>query len=412
MTRFTTRVYTISNLIFFSYLGTLARLGLQSLTTYPGAPVAGTGVLWANFTGCFIMGFVGELRGLLEIDSSSSSSSTSAETQAEEDGGVSNGNPQEEEEGGQLPIQLEVSTGDRAAAQPPRLQDSTNARRKKKRKQTTTTTPPPPLYIGLTTGLCGCMTSFSSFTRDLFLALSSSPLPSSSSSSSPPKAAPPSAGHALLSTLALTILTLSLSLSALQSGTHLGSLLLPYTRKPPPLFVTCTTPLLLLLLTLSSYPTILTLLLVTNHHTYQTSTSTLYALLFAPPACLARYYLSRRLNPVFPGFPLGTFAVNVSGTLILGAAWDVQHRTERMVSCRVLQGVMDGGCGCLTTVSTWVVEIRGLAGAGAGAGKEGRGWGWGKAYGYALASVVAGLVALVAVVGGVKWSGGLGGRVC
>ncbi|KAI4143990.1 MAG: hypothetical protein L6R39_004363, partial [Caloplaca ligustica] len=47
VSRFATQLYTISHLIFFSILGTLARLGLQALTSYPGAPIQ-TGLLWAN----------------------------------------------------------------------------------------------------------------------------------------------------------------------------------------------------------------------------------------------------------------------------------------------------------------------------------------------------------------------------
>lgn len=59
VTRLATEFYTISYLILFSILGTLARLGLQALTFYPGAPVA-TGVLWANVAGSFIMGFLAQ----------------------------------------------------------------------------------------------------------------------------------------------------------------------------------------------------------------------------------------------------------------------------------------------------------------------------------------------------------------
>lgn len=45
VSKFATELYTVSYLVFFSFLGTLARLGLQALTFYPGAPTV-TGVLW------------------------------------------------------------------------------------------------------------------------------------------------------------------------------------------------------------------------------------------------------------------------------------------------------------------------------------------------------------------------------
>ncbi|CAG8615788.1 1039_t:CDS:2 [Scutellospora calospora] len=45
-----TTLYTVSHLIFFSILGTLARLGVQWFSFYPGTPIV-TPVLWANVGG-------------------------------------------------------------------------------------------------------------------------------------------------------------------------------------------------------------------------------------------------------------------------------------------------------------------------------------------------------------------------
>ncbi|KAL1635075.1 hypothetical protein SLS58_010415 [Diplodia intermedia] len=98
----------------------------------------------------------------------------------------------------------------------------------------------------------------------------------------------------------------------------------------------------------------------------------LFACVLAPPGCLLRFYASVKLNGLIPSFPLGTFAVNVFGTAALGMAFDLQHvplddsnaASASMVGggrlgCQVLEGVMDGFCGCLTTVSTWVAELSG-----------------------------------------------------
>ncbi|KAK3680177.1 hypothetical protein LTR78_000554 [Recurvomyces mirabilis] len=65
--RWLTELYTISYLIFFSILGTLARLGLQWLTFYPRAPIV-TPVIWANFAGSMFMGFLAEDQGLFRDD--------------------------------------------------------------------------------------------------------------------------------------------------------------------------------------------------------------------------------------------------------------------------------------------------------------------------------------------------------
>ena len=65
-----TELYTVSYLIFFSILGTLARLGVQWITFYPGTPVV-TPVIWANFGGSLIMGFLAEDQGLFRDNSNS-----------------------------------------------------------------------------------------------------------------------------------------------------------------------------------------------------------------------------------------------------------------------------------------------------------------------------------------------------
>lgn len=52
-------LYTISHLIFFSIIGTLARLGVQWFAFYPGTPIV-TPVIWANVGGSFLMGFLSE----------------------------------------------------------------------------------------------------------------------------------------------------------------------------------------------------------------------------------------------------------------------------------------------------------------------------------------------------------------
>ena len=68
------------------------------------------------------------------------------------------------------------------------------------------------------------------------------------------------------------------------------------------------------------------------------------------------------------------------------------------VGCQVLQGVQDGFCGCLTTVSTWVSEINGL--------KRRHGWL------YAFASVMGALSLMVVIMGSVRWPRGYGTPTC
>ncbi len=76
-----------------------------------------------------------------------------------------------------------------------------------------------PLYVGLATGFCGSFTSFSSFIRDLFLALSND-LPVPGADAGPVLAR--SGGQSFLALLAVAVATVALSLSGLFVGAHLA----------------------------------------------------------------------------------------------------------------------------------------------------------------------------------------------
>ena len=133
----------------------------------------------------------------------------------------------------------------------------------------------------------------------------------------------------------------------------------------------------------------------------------LFALVFAPLGCFARFRLSLWLNGRFKSFPLGTFVANAFGTLILGLCYDLQHVAlpdagglagGGLTGCQVLQGIQDGFCGCLTTVSTWSLELKGLRRS--------------HAYFYGTISVVVSLLTLVVVMGTVRWTIGFAAPTC
>jgi CrcB protein len=114
-----------------------------------------------------------------------------------------------------------------------------------------------------------------------------------------------------------------------------------------------------------------------------------------------------KLNGLKPSFPVGTFVVNIFGTIILAMAWDLQHAPlgslggrigGGLVGCQVLQGVMDGFCGCLTTVSTWVLELTSLRRK--------------HAYTYGVASVGVALAFMTIIMGSLRWTRGFADPVC
>ncbi|KAI9759662.1 MAG: hypothetical protein M1835_000328 [Candelina submexicana] len=369
--RFATELYTVSYLILFSILGTLARLGLQALTVYPGAPVI-NGSLWANFGGSLIMGFLAEDRKVFR------------------------------EEWGRKPtsdIESPSSKSEDLAALG---------------KAHATVKRTIPLYIGLATGFCGSFTSFSSFMRDAFLALSND-LPTPLYHPSPTNQATTTTvrrngGYSFMAVLAIIIITPSLCLVSLQFGAHLALVADPFL---PSLHFTFQRKVVDRALVAIAWLIWLGAIFITifppdrpvgpaSKGTWARETwrsQALFALVLAPLGCLLRFYASLHLNGRISSFPLGTFTVNIFGALVLGMCYDLQHSNiGGRVGCQVLQGVMDGFCGCLTTVSTWVAELKGLRRR--------------HAYIYGGVSVAVALAGLVVVMGSLRWTKGFRAPVC
>lgn len=101
---------------------------------------------------------------------------------------------------------------------------------------------------------------------------------------------------------------------------------------------------------------------------------------------IARYYVGQWLNPSEPGrVPWGTFAVNASGSLVLGllALLVLERLPESYRPLYILLGV--GFCGGFTTFSTFEWELFKLL-------REGS---WGIAFGYLIGSVLAGFVGIL-----------------
>jgi fluoride exporter len=111
----------------------------------------------------------------------------------------------------------------------------------------------------------------------------------------------------------------------------------------------------------------------------------LLAAIFAGGAAgaLARVGLDRLYPPPAGGWPWVTFAINISGSFLLGClATRIEHRPPRSRHLRPL--VTTGLCGTYTTFSTMQVEILRMF-------DHDRP---GLAAGYAVASIVGGLIAV------------------
>lgn len=343
-----TELYIVSWLIFFSLWGTLARLGVEAITLYPNSPFPSR-VLWANLGGSFAIGFLVEDRRLFQ-----------------------------EEWGSPDPNAPASNHG--------------------KVKKTI------PLYIGLATGFCGCFTSFSSFMRDAFLALTNalqSPSPNSPYHTDP-NVAPRNGGFSFLALLAILIAHPAISLAALQVGAQVALVSQPFLPTIPFKFGRKILDPLAVLLGFGCWLGAVFLAIWPAGNAVQWRSRAVFPLVFAPPGCLLRFYISKHMNARIPAFPLGTFVVNMFGTAVLGMAFDLQHASgigaTNATSCAVLQGIMGGFCGCLTTVSTWVAELQGL--------RRGHAWIYG------LASVGVGLALMVMIMGSMGWTAGFARPAC
>ncbi|TKA79227.1 hypothetical protein B0A55_03956 [Friedmanniomyces simplex] len=353
---------------------------MQWLTFYPGTPIV-TPVIWANFAGCVLMGFLSEDQALFRDEWAS------VEAGSEKGGHITD-------------------------------MEAKNKAERSKRKKTI------PLYIGLATGFCGSFTSFSSFARDFFLALSNDlptpvnhPADLASTSPTTTSTMPRPRGYSFEAWAAVVIATLALALGGLMVGAHIALFLDSVTPRIPKHLTRRFIDPAIVFLAWGSWLGAIFLAIwppdrpsgPSSHGSWANETwrgQALFALVFAPAGCLLRFYASLKLNGLVPTFPLGTFAVNMLGTAVEGMCYDIQHVGVGImgrigggrVGCQVLQGVQDGFCGCLTTVSTWAAEIHGL---------RSRHW-----YAYAAASVLGALCLMVIIMGSVRWSVGWSSPVC
>lgn len=371
-TRFATELYTHSWLIFFSILGTLARLGVEALARYPNVPFTST-VLWANVFGSLFLGFLTEDRRIFR------------EEWGVFDSNRNSFNPADEET---------ASVRSRAKRNHTRVKKTI------------------PLFIGLATGFCGSFSSFSSFMRDSFLALTNDlPAPSPGY----PVASPPdhplhprNGGYSFMAVVGMLISQPALSISGYHVGAHIALAVDPIIPTLPFRFIRRILDPLAVLLAFGCWlGAVLLTIFPANHYRWRASAT--LALVFSPVGCLFRFYASKYLNARLPWFPLGTFSVNMFGTAVLGMCWDLQHAPSIVgadpnphslsyAGCAVLQGVIDGFCGATTTVSTWVAELSAL--------RRGNG------YVYGVVSMGLGLTLLVCTMGAMGWTVGFGRSVC
>lgn len=196
--------------------------------------------------------------------------------------------------------------------------------------------------------------------------------------------------------LAKTIFTLAISLSSVKLGLHLARLISRRFPRVPPAspWLGISFSILSVLVYAATFPAYFRASPSFRHQATA-------AMLFSFPGTLTRYVLAVKLTPLLTLFPLGTFVANAGGTALLGAFHILQRlpRQPSQNACAILEGLIDGYCGCLTTVSTFAVEV--------GALKTRRAWL------YVILSWAVSQLLLLVVVGSSWWGGGVDeSRMC
>ena len=346
--------YTHSYLVFFSILGVLSRLGLDALNTYPGAPLSTT-VVWANVGGSLIMGYLREERMLFRRHWNEA-----------------------------LKQSREAARSSDSSDEDPSYEEAASSAYIKQRSTVHG-------FIGLTVGFCGTFTSFADIIRDAFLALSND-LDTAPFSMQVTQNIPQirNNGYSTLAVIGVVWIEVSMSLAALILGGHIGVATHRLTDRLPTFSVERITDRIVVVFGWGAWLGAVLMAIWPPRNEWRGQA--VFAVLFAPLGAMLRFHLAKQLNPKISSFPLGTFAANVVGTCILGMIWDLQHSqvANLLISCQILQGVGDGFCGALTTVSTWVLELKSLR--------------LKHAYVYGFASLTTTFAFMITIMGSLRWT--------
>jgi CrcB protein len=330
-------LFLYSQLTFYGMLGTLARLGLTRLTSFEGS-LAG-GVLWANFGGSLLMGI------LKSWDGSTSS----------------------------------LLNGDHKPIVGPKYKSQADI----------------PWFVGVTTGLYGSFTSFSSFIEVMFNVSAHKQVDGLYSYPNP--------GYGVMALIAYAILTMAVSVGGYKAGSHIAKglkeLSIPVDK------FEAVADVGIMVIGVSGWIVVLVLAVVMNHGSWRYWS---LCCVFSPFGVFVRYIFAQWWNRVSKRFMFGTFAANVLGTTIMsillllqtgksmsGNGPIVSHR----VRCTVISGLRDGFCGSLTTISTFAAECNNL--------KRLR-----DAYSYAFISIAVSYIIMVLIRGVYIWVHGSTTPVC
>ncbi|CAG8641662.1 9772_t:CDS:2 [Paraglomus occultum] len=239
-----------------------------------------------------------------------------------------------------------------------------------------------PLYVGIATGLCGSITSFSSFELATFRAVINDGI-----------------GYGIMAGLTHVMITVGMSVVAFRFGKDLTEVVTSKRRENRKKRLYKLVPIdfrkngLKLDFGCVAIGAIVWIAAVSLAIVWREQRPILFATVFGPVGTLSRWRLGA-FNSAKTVFPLGTFAANMLGCLCLSILFLLSHGSvSSNIGCDIIAGLSDGFCGCLTTISTFAVELTTLS----------RGF----AYRYAIVSVILGQLVMIFVLGIHYWTANL-----
>lgn len=237
-------------------------------------------------------------------------------------------------------------------------------------------------YQALATGLCGSLTTFSSWNNDAATVLIQYGEDD------------PDNVTRVLGWVTILVVGFGMPIASLKFGEHIGFLspwadqrtgVKEYTS-PKKAVRWIEIISYIIFWTIATSIVVIIPLVIFNRHDF------MFSFVLASLGAYIRWHMSP-LNSAFKHFKLGTFLVNVLGTWVLATAYLLDHHHEDQTGIEMkglLYGATSGFCGCLTTVSTFAVELSTLSLTGS--------------YMYGLLSVFAAQAGLLLIRGSYWWT--------
>lgn len=242
------------------------------------------------------------------------------------------------------------------------------------------------LYTGLSTGFCGTLSSFSSLILEAFV--------KSADVSIGKYYHYPNGAYGIMECASVVITQMCVSIAGLHFGKHLIKLYdpkIPHMKLIEDLAAVCG---------ILAWIAVICLIAIMDWRSWT------FSCIVAPIGCWTRFYVSKLLNPKFKRFPLGTFTCNVFATLVLamlnllsrGKLPNGGRILNSVLACQMIQGLDDGFCGALSTVSTFVVELYTIKSP--------------NSYKYGFVSLAVSYIGMLLILGSYNWTQGLTDPLC